>query len=382
MKFATPGGVYNATPSRIVFAEGSIDGVADEVVRLGARRALVVTTPGRSGLGDRVASLLGDRCAGLWPEAISQVPIELARRGRQAARDAGADCIVSVGGGAAGGPGQGHFLELALPIVAIPTTYSGSEVTGFCGITIDGVKRMHTSLNMLASTVIYDPLLTLGLPADVSAASAMNALAHCVDAIYVPTVDPVTVLAAVEGARVIAQAAPRVIARPGDVQARAELLYGAYLGGVALTGGFALQHGLAHVLGGSFNIAHGLSHTLVLPYVAHYNSGYAPQPLQRLADAIGAASLGAGIHDLARSLNIRMGLAGSGLDRAALDTAARITVETDEGYNPVRSPSTRCGASWMLPGTANVPPDRGAASLTPRIPGASIKNAMAAVLET
>lgn len=334
MKFATPGGVYNATPSRVVFAEGGVENVADEVARLDARRALVVTTPGRSGLGERVAALLGDRCAGLWPEAISQVPIELARRGRQAARDAGADCIVSVGGGAAVGLGKGISLELALPIVAIPTTYSGSEVTGFCGITIDGVKRMHTSLNMLASTVIYDPLLTLGLPADVSAASAMNALAHCVDAVYVPTVDPVTVLAAVEGARVIAGAAPRVIARPGDVQARAELLYGAYLGGVALTGGFALQHGLAHVLGGSFNIAHGLSHTLVLPYVADYNSAYAALLLRRVADAIGAPSLGAGLHDLARSLDIRMGLADSGLDRAALDTAARITVETDEGYNP------------------------------------------------
>jgi maleylacetate reductase len=334
MKFATPGGVYNAVPSRVVFAEGSVNGIADEVARLGARRALVVTTPGRSGLGDRVASLLGDRCAGLWPEAVSQVPIELARRGRQAARDAGADCIVSAGGGAAIGLGKGISLELALPVIAIPTTYSGSEVTGFCGITIDGVKRMHTSLNMLASTVIYDPQLTLGLPVDISAASAMNALAHCVDAIYVPTVDPVTVLAAIEGARVIAQAAPRVVARPGDMQARADLLYGAYLGGVALTGGFALQHGLAHVLGGSFNIPHGLSHTLVLPYVAHYNSAYAPLPLRRLATAIGASSVGTGIYDLARSLDVKMGLTGTGLDRSVLEAAARITVETDEGYNP------------------------------------------------
>lgn len=334
MKFTTPGGVYNATPSRIVFAEGGIDRVADEVGRLGARRALVVTTPGRAALGDRVATLLGERCAAVWPQAVSQVPIELARRGRQAARDAGADCIVSVGGGAAVGLGKGISLELALPIIAIPTTYSGSEVTGFCGITIDGVKRMHTSLNMLASTVIYDPRLTLGLPADISAASAMNALAHCVDAIYVPTVDPVTALAAIEGARVIAGAAPRVIARPDDLQARTELLYGAYLGGVALTGGFALQHGLAHVLGGSFNIAHGLSHTLVLPYVAQYNTAYAPGPLQRLAAAIGAPSLAAGLYDLARTLRIRMGLTDTGLDPSALDAAARITVETDEGYNP------------------------------------------------
>ena len=103
---------------------------------------------------------------------------------------------------------------------------------------------------------------------------------------------------------------------------------------IALTGGFALQHGLAHVLGGSFGIAHGPSHALVLPYVAAYNSRYAPAALQRLAEAIGARSLGAGLYDLARSLHVSMGLSGTGLSRDALDEAARITLETDDGDNP------------------------------------------------
>ncbi|HEY0294658.1 MAG TPA: maleylacetate reductase [Bordetella sp.] len=334
LRFATPGGIYNATPERIVFAAGAVDAIADEVARLGIKRALVVTTPGRGELGQRIVDLLGERCAGLLPEAVSQVPIELARRGREAARAAGADGIVSAGGGAAIGLGKGISLELGLPIVAVPTTYSGSEVTGFCGITIDGVKRMHTSRNMLARTVVYDPRLTLGLPVDVSAASAMNAMAHCVDGIYVPTVDPVTAMAAVEGARVVAEAAPRMVETPDDLGARTALLYGAYLGGVALTGGFALQHGLAHVLGGSFGILHGPSHALVLPYVAAYNSRYAPAPLRRLAEAIGARSLGAGLYDLARSLRVDMGMSGTGLSRQALDEAARITLETDDGDNP------------------------------------------------
>ena len=127
-----------------------------------------------------------------------------------------ADCIVSVGGGASIGLGKGIALEYARPIVAIPTTYAGSEMTGFCGITIDGVKRMHTSLDMLASTVIYDPELSIGLPLDVSMASAMNALAHCVDAVYLDTVSPIILAAAHEGAAVSMDAMPRVAECPSN----------------------------------------------------------------------------------------------------------------------------------------------------------------------
>jgi maleylacetate reductase len=332
--FVCPGDIYNATPPRILFGANTLDTVASEVERLGARRAIVVTTPGRTALGERVVKLIGDRCTGLLPEAISQVPIELARKGREALRAREADCIVSVGGGAAIGLAKGISLELGLPIIAIPTTYSGSEVTGFCGITIDGVKRMHTSLNMLASTVIYDPVLSVGLPLDVSAASALNALAHCVDAVYVHTVAPATRLAAAEGAGVIADAVVRVAAQPGDLDARTDLLYGAYLGGVALTGGFALQHGLAHVLGGTFGVPHGLSHALVLPYVAAYNSRYAAQALSGIARAMSTDNLGGAIHDLAGKAGLTMGLRNAGLSAAQLDEAARITVETDDGLNP------------------------------------------------
>jgi maleylacetate reductase len=332
--FVCPGGVYNATPPRVVFGVGAIESIRDEVGRLGRQRALVVTTPGRAALGERVLERIGKLGTGLLPQAVSQVPIELARTAREAAQGRGADCIVSVGGGAAIGLGKAISLELGLPIIAVPTTYSGSEVTGFCGITIDGVKRMHTSLNMLASTIVYDPALSLQLPIDVSAASALNALAHCVDAVYVKTIGPANRLAAAQGARVLADAAVRVARRPDDLEARTELMYGAYLGGVALTGGFALQHGLAHVLGGSFGVPHGLSHTLVLPYVASYNTRYAPEQLGRIAAAMGVDDLGGAIHDLACTLGITMGLAGAGLDAAQLERAARITVETDDGANP------------------------------------------------
>ncbi|MEF2549213.1 maleylacetate reductase [Aurantimonas sp. E1-2-R+4] len=332
--FDTPGDVYNATPPRIVFGAGTVRTVADEVERLGAKRALVVSTPGRGTLARNLAGHLGDLCIGLMPEAISQVPIELARACRGKASEMGADCLVSAGGGASIGLGKAIALELGLPIIVIPTTYSGSEMTGFCGITIDKVKRMHTSLRMLAATVIYDPELTLSLPFDVSAASAMNALAHCVDGIYVPTISPINALAAARGASAITDGLRGVAADPDDLDARTQLLYGAYLGGAALTGGFALQHGLAHTLGGSFGVQHGLSHALVLAHVAAYNSDFASDQIGMIESALAVPSLGAAIFDLLAEVGLPNRLSEVGITEQQVAEIVRITVETDNGLNP------------------------------------------------
>ena len=326
--------VHNAVPHRVVFGVGTLETIPAEVERLGAKRPLVLSTPGRSGMARRVQAMLGERCAGLLATAISQVPIELAVTARQQARDAGADCLISVGGGAAIGLGKGIALETAMPIIAVPTTYSGSEMTGFCGITIEGVKRMHQSLNMLARTVIYDPALSVSLPAHISAASAMNALAHCVDAIYAPTASPLLLAAGVEGAAAIHRALPRVAARPDDIEARSELLYGAYLAGAALASGFALQHGIAHVLGGTFGIEHGLSHAVVLPHVTAYNARYAPEAVGRIGAALGTDHAGSAIFDLLVSAGLPTSLQTLGITEDQLDTIVRITVETDHGNNP------------------------------------------------
>ncbi|MCF8482919.1 MAG: maleylacetate reductase [Rhodospirillum sp.] len=332
--FVLPGGVYNATPNRIVFGVGTAATVAEEVTRLGRSRVLVVCTPGRAAMGGKIVDDLGTLCVGLLPEAVSQVPIELAERGREKAREMGADCLVSVGGGASIGLGKGISLGLDLPIIAIPTTYSGSEMTGFCGITIDGVKKMHTSLSMLATTVIYDPLLSVGLPVDASMSSAMNALAHCVDGVYVPTISEAHRLVAAEGAAIVARAARAVRTNPGDIQARTELLYGGHLAGATLSGGFALQHGLAHTLGGSFGVPHGLAHALSLPYVTAYNTRFAPDDVALISRAMDVDNLAGAIHDLLVALDLPVRLTDAGITERDIERIIAITVETDNGLNP------------------------------------------------
>jgi len=348
-KFRQPGGAHNAVPERVVFGPGSLAEIAAEVAHLGARRPLILTTPGRAALGERVLDLVGSGV--LLPEAVSQVPIELARQARSRAIEVDADCLVAVGGGAATGLGKGIALEHPLPIIDIPTTYSGSEMTAFCGITIDGVKRMHASRNMLASTVVYDPELTLTLPDHVTASSAMNALAHCVDAIYQPTLSPVIAHSAVEGAKVVMGALPAVLAAPADLTARAELLYGAFLSGAALAGGFTLQHAIAHTLGGSFGIEHGVAHSLVLPHTTRHLQALVPAAIERLADAVGTDDLAATIEKVIAGAGLPRSLREVGLAEEDLERAVEITMSAEpdpEAEVPVDAATVRTilKAAW------------------------------------
>jgi len=328
-RFLQPGGAHNATPPRIVFGSGSVSGLPAEVHRLGATRALVVTTPGRAALGRQLQDLIGGAAIGVLAEAVSQVPIELAERSREQARDLDADCLIAVGGGAATGLCKGIALEHPLPIIAIPTTYSGSEMTAFCGITIAGVKRMHRSRNMLAATVVYDPELSVSLPAAVTASSTMNALAHCIDGIWQPTLSPLVAHAAAEGVQVLVGALPKVLADPRDLFGRTELLYGAHLAGGVLAGGFTLQHAIAHTLGGSFGIEHGLAHSLVLPHVTRHLQSVIPDLMAPIAATLGTDDIAAVVADLARTSGLPSSLLEVGLTAADVERAVDITMSTE-----------------------------------------------------
>ncbi len=252
----------------------------------------MVATPGSGArLGRKVAELLGARSAGLHAQAVVHVPKAVAEAGLRAAREQTADGLIAVGGGAAIGLAKAIARETGLPILALPTTYSGSEATTIFG-TSDGERKITgRDPKVLPRTIVYDPDLTLGLPAAVSAASGMNAIAHCVEAFWADARTPVTLALASEAMRRFAENLPAVVADGADREARAQCLIAAWLAGTVLSAGTALHHKLAHVLGG-LGLPHAETHAIILPHVTRFNLAAAPEANARLTDALGSDKSG------------------------------------------------------------------------------------------
>ena len=277
---------HDVPPQRVVFASGALVRVAAEAERLNINRALVVATPGSGArLGKQVSDILGARAARLHAQAVIHVPKSVAEAGLKAARETKADGVIAVGGGAAIGLAKAIALQTALPILAVPTTYSGSEATPIYGMTDGERKITGRDVKVVPRTIIYDPDLTLGLPSAVSAASGMNAIAHCVEAFWVDSRTPVTVGLASEAMRRFAQNLPAVVADGSNGPARADCLIAAWLAGTVLSAGAALQHKLAHVLGG-LGLPHAQTHAIILPHVMRFNLEAAPEAKSRLEDAL------------------------------------------------------------------------------------------------
>jgi len=326
--------VYQAHPSRVVFGAGSLRHLARELDRLGARRALVLCTPGQTAAARQVADLLGDRVAGLFAEAAMHVPLAAAQAARAMARERGADCAVAIGGGSTTGLGKAIALDSGLPILAIPTTYAGSEVTPIYGITADGVKKTGRDPRVLPRTVIYDPELTLTLPLALSVTSALNAIAHAAEGLYAADGNPVIALMAEEGIRATAAALPRLAADPRDLAARGDALYGAWLCGAVLGAvGMGLHHKLCHTLGGSFDLPHADVHAVILPHALAYNAAQAPAAMARIARALGADDAASGIFALATRLGAPTSLRAIGMPGDGIERAAELAVQ-DPYPNP------------------------------------------------
>ncbi len=326
--------VYDLLPSRVVFGPGTIDRLADEVKALGAKRALVLSTPGQRKLADEVSRRLGVATAGIYAEAVMHVPVETARAAREMARRIAADCIVAIGGGSTIGLAKAIAVDTKLPIIAIPTTYSGSEMTPIYGMTEAGLKRTARDAKAQPRIVIYDPNLTVGLPATVSGPSGMNAIAHCVEALYAENGNPITSLMAAEGLRALAHALPMVVREPENIEARGEALYGAWLAGAALGAvSMGLHHKLCHTLGGSFNLPHAEVHTVILPHATAYNRSAVPEVMRIIAAGLGAKDAAQGLYDLAKAIGAPLALKDIGMQADGLDRAAQLATENPY-YNP------------------------------------------------
>ena len=319
--------VYEALPMRVVFRPGAATtAVAPEAARLGLRRLLVLSGTRGLGTAQAVADSLGESCVGLHPGAVMHVPVEVADEAVQVARKLDADGCVAVGGGSAIGLGKAIALRAGLPLIAVPSTYAGSEMTPVWGLTEGGVKRTGRDPRVLPRSVVYDPGLTLSMPPALSVTSGMNALAHAAEALYAPDASPVISLMAEEGVRSLAAALPAIATDPSASGPRAQALYGAWLCGACLGATtMGLHHKLCHVLGGAFDLPHAATHTVLLPYVLAFNSPATPAASAALRRALGGApDPAAELHTLARRLGAPHSLADLGLPADGIAHAAHL----------------------------------------------------------
>jgi maleylacetate reductase len=298
--------------ARIVFGAGALSLVPAEVDRLGRRRVLLIAGRHEKAPADGLAGALAP----------------VGRIEDRVAADADADLLVCIGGGSATGLAKAIAKETGIAILAVPTTYAGSELNPVWGLTADGRKTTGSDPLVLPSVVVYDPELTLSLPAEVSAASGMNAVAHAVGALYAADAAAETRSAAEEGIGILAAALPAVVAGPGDLAARTEALRGAWRCGVALAGArMGLHHTICHVLGGAYGLPHAGTHAAVLPHAVACVEAFAPAATSRVAAALGVARDPAkALWDLTARLGAPTALAQLGFRHEDVDAAADLVV--------------------------------------------------------
>jgi alcohol dehydrogenase class IV len=308
--------------ARVVFGAGSVSDLEAEIDKLGAKRVLLVCSPRRGAEVSVLSERLGARVVGTLPIAAEHVPIEQVKTALEETDRTRADALLVLGGGSALGLGKAVAAERDVKLVAIPTTYAGSEMTDIYGVTDGGNKRTARVARVRPVLVLYDPTLTTALPLKVSLESLWNAAAHCVEALWWPEADPIAWLTAEHGLQVITAAMPALVADPGSPKAREQALLGGYLAGVALSEtGTGLQHKLAHLLGGSFDLPHAATHAVLLPHVVRYNAQAAPEAARVMAKLLGVGDASEGLLALARRVGTQTRLDALGFSPARIDVA-------------------------------------------------------------
>ena len=312
-------------PARVVFGAGTVVRVGHELGRLGGKRALVLSTPGRARLAARVVDVLGDAAAGTFDGATMHTPVEVTERALAEVSAVDADSVVSVGGGSTTGLGKAIAVRTGLQHLVIPTTYAGSEVTPVLGETAGGEKLTRSAAGGPAGLVVYDVELTTTLPWQVTVTSAVNATAHAVEALYAPDRAAKTDDFASVAIAQIAVGLNRLTEDLDSLEARDDLMFGAWLAGRCLgTVGMGLHHKLCHTLGGSFGLPHAPTHTVVLPYVMSFNQQAASAAMNSVAGALHVADAPAGLQSLIRDWDGPTSLADLGFSPADIPEAAEL----------------------------------------------------------
>ncbi len=321
-------------PQRVTFATGRVvEATIDEVGRLGAATVMVISGESERGTADRIAARLPGSVR--HDEVAMHVPIEVAERGREHAAKAGVDALVSVGGGSTTGLAKAIALTSGLPIIAVPTTYAGSEATDVWGLTENARKVTGIDARVLPRAVVYDAALTTSLPVDLSVASGLNALAHCVDGMWAPRVDPIDRTLAIRAIQALRSGLPAVHDDPNGLEGREKALFGAYLAALVFSSaGSALHHKICHVLGGMFNLPHAQTHAIVLPHVLALNAPNAQDAARQIASALAADDAVSGLLRLRDVLDAPRALRDYGLDETDLPSAVDPILQAAPTDNP------------------------------------------------
>jgi alcohol dehydrogenase class IV len=337
---------YTGLPHRVLFGAGYVERLAAELRLAGIHRPVLLCSPRARAHIEKLLNSAGVALAATFDAVRMHVPQPTWQAAAALCNASQADGTVAFGGGSATGLAKMLARDQRLPFLAVPTTYSGSEMTPVWGFTQSNIKHTGRDNNVLPRAVIYDPALTLDLPAAIAASSGLNAMAHSAEALYAEDANPLINSVAEQSIRLLAKALPQIVSGPDRLAARSDALQGAWLAGLALGSvGMALHHKLCHVLGGSFGLDHGLTHSVVLPHALAYNRRAAPEALAAVARALNCEDGPSGLYQLARRLNVPAGLKDLGMAADRLDEAAALATENPY-YNPAKV--TRDGIRQLL----------------------------------
>jgi maleylacetate reductase len=363
----------NPRVERIVSGRGSIGKLAEEIERVGGTRAMLVISPSvaKTYLLDRIKSDLGAKCVAIFDEVKPHSPTDAIAKAVERARDARIDVLVSVGGGSAIDTAKGVAALLAeggslprfgvrftppnkkeippmpaakLPHIAIPTTLSGGEYSYSAGITEGGKKFIVADPKLAPRTVLLDPEAAATAPGRLLAASGMNALAHCVEAVYSTETQPLTEAYCLTGVGLIARYLPRAVENSRDIEALSYVQVAACLSGMGVYSAWTgIHHAIVHVVGGRYKASHAEIHALMLPYAMRWNLDATIGAHARMAREIGLQGadeneLAAAVPEYVFAMNQRMGLPlklrnlgvpRDGLKQLASDALADYSIHTN-----------------------------------------------------
>lgn len=321
---------YQSLPGTIYFGAGQLNNLADIIRRTGGNRLFVIAEARNAEVVATIRAEFGDENVCQFSDVVQHVPRTVVDAALAVAQAFRPDLLVAIGGGSAIGLAKGIALATKWPILAIPTTYAGSEMTNVYGISADGQKVVGRDDAVLPKAVIYDPSLTATMPVSLAATSAMNAMAHLIEAVYAHNINPVTYAVALLGIRKLREGMEQLIAEKSLVGANEKIQFGAYLAGKSLCEvAMSLHHKAAHVLGGSFGLEHAALHTALLPYVLDFQlPALSPELVGDLNTTLDTRHSAQKLRDLADAMGAKTNLADIGFQAGDSPKAADLILRT------------------------------------------------------